>query len=924
MSSFNDCEALRLKFQRDLNCLADHDRMVRRKGMQRLKATLQDQKTFKPNQEILENNKREVSAVFFNKYLRDILVRSFSDETEFCRETSMKLVLMFASDILTNKELSLLIEKCIPSLVERVGVSPTPETTEEIRFLAVQLLDLFVKQSEALSDVLKNDKSDIGTGISTILVRSLGDLYPEVKRLCSMTIRHLVSNFSSLASNYGVGLLTGLVSNLTHQHSKTRQLALQALGQMVVCCAGPASGPSSQGEFSDSNQLKGDLAAAAEAASGAQEMSDASEFSDPTDNEAALAKCLKEVVLPALHKVVDDASASVRLTFARCTGFLLRARPLKTTGLHLLGLEAPILSHLLALTNDTADEVQRASFEALIQAANHWAEHTPGWEAGAVASPLPPRNQFVCSPEVAAVEQSTYESLMVMAMVTSHSKMLLPPLLEATASWTVRGRVRALDTLSTVGLLCRGSVVAFVSNLHHYVTNVARCLCDDEEEVVSAARRCAAALGSGACAQEAIELSLPRARGEGEGMDTAQARTAGLMVTAALLEGCATCTSSAVTPNVCSSLSSSGLLLQGWDSELGIMDRNLAAALLQCCDVVVRRGCGEGGFFEINKQADTEQAKQILLALAYLSGLPTEAVNEATQEEAAACALSLSKCLFPRSENSLASLYTVHLPALLDQILAPQCCIAGMHQASESERVGSGGLLWENKDPSRRAFDALLRGATSALGPSLDTVVAVLTAHVTMDCNPDLKLSMLCLLEALLEFSPSHWPPLVVKLVNDALMHNMVWKAGRVASTVRKVAIASFYSCLHRGYADRQTLFKIAPPLLPVLKTDLDDYDASTRELVCLSLDLMFRALPGALSEQPVLELYPALLKRLDDSSDLVRFAVCGCFLSFLRSAPPSAFAGTTIDYTLDQLLVHLDDVDPAIQVPVHYIFLQQ
>jgi dynein assembly factor 5, axonemal len=143
----------------------------------------------------------------------------------------------------------------------------------------------------------------------------------------------------------------------------------------------------------------------------------------------------------------------------------------------------------------------------------------------------------------------------------------------------------------------------------------------------------------------------------------------------------------------------------------------------------------------------------------------------------------------------------------------------------------------------------------------------------------------------------------------------MVWKAGRVASTVRKVAIASFYSLLHRGYADRSVLFKVAPPLLPVLKTDLDDYDASTRELVCLSLDLMFRALPLALSEQPVLELYPALLKRLDDSSDKVRIAVCSCFLSFLKAAPPSAFHGTTIDYTLDQLLVHLDDVDPAIQV---------
>ena len=47
---------------------------------------------------------------------------------------------------------------------------------------------------------------------------------------------------------------------------------------------------------------------------------------------------------------------------------------------------------------------------------------------------------------------------------------------------------------------------------------------------------------------------------------------------------------------------------------------------------------------------------------------------------------------------------------------------------------------------------------------------------------------------------------------------------------------------------------------------------------MCLSLDYMFRALPGALGNQPVAELYPSLLKRLDDSSDDVRYAVCKAF----------------------------------------------
>jgi hypothetical protein len=66
---------------------------------------------------------------------------------------------------------------------------------------------------------------------------------------------------------------------------------------------------------------------------------------------------------------------------------------------------------------------------------------------------------------------------------------------------------------------------------------------------------------------------------------------------------------------------------------------------------------------------------------------------------------------------------------------------------------------------------------------------------------------------------------------------------------------------------------------------------------------------------EPVHELYSEILKRLDDSNDLVRKAACQTFITFLRAAPKEHFKGTVIDYTLDCLFVHLDDSDPDIQV---------
>ena len=51
------------------------------------------------------------------------------------------------------------------------------------------------------------------------------------------------------------------------------------------------------------------------------------------------------------------------------------------------------------------------------------------------------------------------------------------------------------------------------------------------------------------------------------------------------------------------------------------------------------------------------------------------------------------------------------------------------------------------REPARRAFDAALRAGSAAAGPLLGRVLPVVTAHAAVNLEPDLKLSMLCLLE---------------------------------------------------------------------------------------------------------------------------------------------------------------------------------
>lgn len=130
--------------------------------------------------------------------------------------------------------------------------------------------------------------------------------------------------------------------------------------------------------------------------------------------------------------------------------------------------------------------------------------------------------------------------------------------------------------------------------------------------------------------------------------------------------------------------------------------------------------------------------------------------------------------------------------------------------------------------------------------------------------------------------------------------------------------MACTYTLLERGLASKPCLFQTGPQILPVLKSCLDDDDATTRNLVCLALQYLFMALPNSLSDQAVNELYPEILKRLDDSNDLVRRSGCATFIGLLGCAQKDSFKGTPIDYSLDCLFVHLDDPEREIQEAVY------
>mmetsp|Transcript_12195 Transcript_12195/g.32176 ORF Transcript_12195/g.32176 Transcript_12195/m.32176 type:complete len:224 (+) Transcript_12195:2166-2837(+) len=169
----------------------------------------------------------------------------------------------------------------------------------------------------------------------------------------------------------------------------------------------------------------------------------------------------------------------------------------------------------------------------------------------------------------------------------------------------------------------------------------------------------------------------------------------------------------------------------------------------------------------------------------------------------------------------------------------------------------------------------------------------------------------------------------IATLIESAVLPNLVWYTGRTANSTRKAALAVLHGVLHSaltpstGLSMEQTGIQPILKLLPVLGTSLDEYDTSSREISLSCLTTLLNCLPPtSLQLNSVLELYPAIVKRLDDSLDDIRLEACATFSAFARVTPPNALTETILEYCIEHFLVHLDDANVNVQSAVFQALL--
>ncbi|DBA01279.1 TPA: hypothetical protein N0F65_001784 [Lagenidium giganteum] len=801
---------LSMKLQRDINCLSDPDRNVRRRALDKL-------------QRGLSNDAEQLSVgvlttLFDNNVKAALLACASSDSVEKCREKALSLLLFFVERHAIPHSPTMLSD-LVKLLNGRLGKLPFAEPTEEIRLLLLQLIHIYLKQQAALPADQRGSLRDVIPDLANVLGKTAVDQFPDAKKVTADCIIIISKGWKSdVALQLGT-IIKPMVTNLGHQHSRVRVCALQALEAAVPC----------------GSESLGDL--------------------------------MKDVLLPNVSKTVFDHAALVRkqlvLTIANWLGQIE----------HIQHYQASLFPLLLAGIVDESPEVQTIALQRLNELAASWeaaandnGEPEPMQVEGE-SSATPPFGFPTRPPPGARKLANTLQTE------------ILTPLLQHVSDWTVQMREKYTRILAVFLVLLEDNMNAFLDKIFLALGKVCR---DDEPTVIEGVKICSRVVGFYADSQMILASLLPMVAGRLAGQDTAQHRTNGLILLAMSVEGMPLKTIQPHLELITEALCDPGVResesadLQ--DQLSGVMASlvNTAGPVLPGMETVCFRL-----FWVLNH----------LLAAATEFSIAYETSSATLTSLATTCQLSVE------------DLYSRFLGKILEQMSLPD----------GSDKT------WVKSDPNRVLFDSLCRRGGKACAENMAVIVKVFLPHLEPSRDADVRLAFLALLETMLgnDAIAKAFEPFSQSLLLKAITPNVVWQGGRVAATIRKVAVACTYTLLRQGLANKECLFEAAPQMLPVLKSSLDDSDAKTRQLVCLALQYLFVALPGCLGEEPVHQLYAEILKRLDDSNDVVRKAACQTFITFLRAAPSAHFQGTIISYTLDCLFVHLDDADPEIQQAV-------
>lgn len=120
---------------------------------------------------------------------------------------------------------------------------------------------------------------------------------------------------------------------------------------------------------------------------------------------------------------------------------------------------------------------------------------------------------------------------------------------------------------------------------------------------------------------------------------------------------------------------------------------------------------------------------------------------------------------------------------------------------------------------------------------------------------------------------------IILKMI---LIPSTVWKVGKPNIKIRKAAVICMLRLLEFKLIDQEKLYSAFKDIMTVLKNCIDDDWANDLRFTAVVLiKRMMEYMKQILIDEDYKDIYPELLKRLDDSQDSIRIETANCFIVF-------------------------------------------
>ncbi|XP_045571589.1 dynein axonemal assembly factor 5 [Salmo salar] len=460
-------------------------------------------------------------------------------------------------------------------------------------------------------------------------------------------------------------------------------------------------------------------------------------------------------------------------------------------------------------------------------------------------------------------------------LVVRNLSNLLPALARDVVDWVAGTRVKTAQLLYALLLHAEDHCT---QHLQLLLSTLYRACTDPESDVVTNCLRSAKLLGTFVSPEVFLKLLLVHL--ETPSSSSSSPHTP-LMVLAAVLGGCSgdllkphlqKIADTLVQPDVCQEYQQAVYLDQ----------------LLSCVDVLLslcEKDCGSVSL----------QLLQVLVTVQSLSTEP-QLTDKAEQSVVSLCKV--------QGLATVADLYRQHMGQLLQWLSASQ-------------------KTWTSYSPQRLQLQVIATQSGPVIGEFLPLLMPLLQNCLDPERDPEMRLHIFTMLSKLLldathtlDSQGRFCEHLDVFLL-ELLLPNLVWKAGRTAAAIRTSALSCLLALLQGGAIPPSQLLAVEERLSPQVLSALEEDSQLSRLLACRSLSNLLKLIGPSLHPDALNNIYPEVLKRLDDSSEEVRgvaLRALGLWLASLGKDYNSQLYSQHLEVLFQQLLLHLDDPDSHVQ----------